>query len=70
MDWNYAKWISWISKDRTRSFRQKIASYLNDLKHPGCTEAWYQDPNGYEYTFHAPENVNPLWENERNHQPM
>lgn len=64
MDWNHAKWISFVSSDRTRSFRAKIATWLNDLERPGCTEAWYRDPDGYEYTFQNSENINPLWEYE------
>lgn len=58
------KYISFITIDRSSSFRKKVETYLNDLEYPGCTEAWYQDTDGYEYTFCNPLNVNPLWEME------
>lgn len=59
------KYLSFVSKDRNESFRFKISSYLNDLSRSGCTEAWYEDADGYSYTFTNPENINSLWEYEK-----
>lgn len=59
--------ISFISLEKEFSFRAKIDKRLNDLSNPICTEAYYTDSNGYDYTFKSTVNTgNPLWEMEHN----
>lgn len=63
---NKNDYISFISIDREFSFRAKIDKRLNDLNNPLCTEAYYSDCDGYEYTFESTVNTgNPLWEMEK-----
>lgn len=58
-------YFSFITEDCQQSIRHKISKKLNDLSLPICTEAWYQTPEQYEYTFISTENQgNPLWEME------
>lgn len=64
---NKKDYVRFISLDCQYSFRFKIDKRLNDLNNPLCTEVYYSDFDGYEYTFKSTVNPgNPLWEMEHN----